>query len=159
MWSKSYLILWAVVGQGKSQSCQGWWPWVLWYWRYNDFSLSHDLTRQRDQRLMWLYRQVPIKVADHPAKFGRPRHCGSGDMILACQISMRDQRVMWLFRQELIKIGYHPVKLGGHRRCDSGVTVVLVCHVILQDLVLKRSYDFMGRVHQSKLRSCQVLWP
>ena len=31
---------------------------------------------------MWLYRQEPITVSHHPAKFGGHRHCGSGDIIL-----------------------------------------------------------------------------
>ena len=30
------------------------------------------------------------------------------------------------------------------KHCDSGVTIVLVCHMILQDLVNKVSCDFIG---------------
>ena len=36
-------------------------------------------------------------------------------------------------------------RFGGHRHCDSGDIMILVCHVILQDNVIKRSYDFIGR--------------
>ena len=48
--------------------------------RYNGFSLSRDLTRSRDQRVMWLYWQEPIKVSYHPAKFGGHWHSSSGDV-------------------------------------------------------------------------------
>ena len=43
---------------------------------YN-FSLSRDLTRPREQRVMRLYGQEPIKAI---------RHCSSGDMILVCHV-------------------------------------------------------------------------
>ena len=42
-----------------------------------DFSLSRDLTRPREQRVMRLYGQEPIKAI---------RHSGSGDMILVCHV-------------------------------------------------------------------------
>ena len=31
---------------------------------------------------MWPYRQEPIKVSYHPAKFGGHRHYGSGDIMI-----------------------------------------------------------------------------
>ena len=40
---------------------------------------------------------------------------------------------------------YHPTKFGDHRHCGNGDMMVLVCHMILQDQVMKRSCDFMGR--------------
>ena len=43
---------------------------------------------------------------------------------------------MKLYKCELIKVGYQPVKFGSHRHPDSGDTVVLICHVILQDHVI-----------------------
>ena len=43
---------------------------------------------------------------------------------------------MWLYRQESIKAIYHPSRFGGHRHCGSG-DMILVCHVILQDHVIK----------------------
>ena len=42
-------------------------------------------------------------------------------------------------------IRYYPVKFGGHRHSDSRDKVVLVCHVILQDHVIKGSCDVMRR--------------
>ena len=40
---------------------------------------------------------------------------------------------MWLNGQE----GNYPAKFGGHRQCGSGDIMVLVCHVISQDHVIK----------------------
>ena len=52
---------------------------------------------------------------------------------------------MCLCRWELVKVGYHPVKFGGHRHSDNGDIVLPVCHVILQDHMIKVSCDFIGR--------------
>ena len=41
-------------------------------------------------------------------------------------------------------VTYHPAKFGGHSSSDSGVIGNLVCHVILQDNLVKGSCDFMG---------------
>ena len=49
------------------------------------------------------------------------------------------------YRQEFIKLGYHPVKFGGHKHSDNGDIMVLVCHVISQDHVIKGLYDFEDR--------------
>ena len=38
-------------------------------------------------------------------------------------------------------VGDNPVKFGGNRHCGSGRIMVLVCHMILQDNVIKGSYD------------------
>ena len=51
---------------------------------------------------------------------------------------------MWLYRQKPIKVGQHPAKFGGQKHTDSGDVVVLVCHVIFQDQVVKGSWDFTG---------------
>ena len=42
--------------------------------------------------------------------------------------------------------------------CDSGDMIVLVCHVVSQDRVIKESMscDFWVGVRQDKLPSCQV---
>ena len=45
-------------------------------------------------------------------------------------------------------------KFGGHRQCGSE-DVIVVCHVISQDPVIKGSCDFMGR-NPSGIPSCQV---
>ena len=44
---------------------------------------------------------------------------------------------MGFYGQQPIKVGYYPAKFGGHRHNDSGDIVVLVCHVISQDNVIK----------------------
>ena len=49
------------------------------------------------------------------------------------------------YRQGLIKLGYHPVKFGGHRHSDNGDIMVLVCHVISQDHVIKGSYGILSK--------------
>ena len=40
-------------------------------------SLSRDLTRPSDQRIMLLYELEPLILSHHPTKFGGRRHCGS----------------------------------------------------------------------------------
>ena len=42
------------------------------------------------------------------------------------------------------KVSYHPVKFGGLSHSGSGFIMNLVCHVILQDHMIKESCDFMG---------------
>ena len=44
---------------------------------------------------------------------------------------------MQLYGQELIKTNYHHIKFRDHRHSGSGDMVVLVCHVILQNHVIK----------------------
>ena len=46
--------------------------------------------------------------------------------------------------QELIKVNYHLAKFGDHRHCGSEDIMILVCHMILQDHVIKGSRDFKG---------------
>ena len=41
-------------------------------------------------------------------------------------------------------LSYHPAEFGGHRHFVSGDIMILVCHVILQDHVIKGSCDFMS---------------
>ena len=42
-------------------------------------------------------------------------------------------------------MSYYAAKLGGHKDCDSGNIMVLACHMISQNHVIKGSCDFMGR--------------
>ena len=44
---------------------------------------------------------------------------------------------------EPIKVSYNPVKFGGYRDSGSGDIMVFVCHVNLQDHVIKLFYDFL----------------
>ena len=62
------------------------------------------------------------------------------------------------YELEPIKVSYHPVKLGGHRHFGSEDIMISVCHVILQDHVIKGSCDFMTGAHQNKLPFYQVCW-
>ena len=67
--------------QGRVPPCQVWWPQALWQWRHNGFSLSCDLLRPRDPRVIWLYRWGGPQR--YSAKFDLHRHRGSGDTFLA----------------------------------------------------------------------------
>ena len=40
--------------------------------------------------------------------------------------------------------------------CGSGDIMVLICHVISEDHVIKGSYEFMVGSHKDNLLSCQV---
>ena len=42
-------------------------------------------------------------------------------------------------------MSHHSAKFGGDRQSGSDNIMILVCHMILQDLVIKRSCDFMAR--------------
>ena len=46
-----------------------------------------------------------------------------------------------------IKVTYYPAKFSDYSHSDSGVIIILVCHVILQDLVIKGYCDFRGEPH------------
>ena len=53
-----------------------------------------------------------------------------------------NQRViMWHYGWELLLVSHHLVKFGGYAHCDSGGwdIIVLVCHVVLQDLLSLKS--------------------
>ena len=49
---------------------------------------------------------------------------------------------------------YHYAKFGGHSHSGSGI-MILVCHVISQDHVIKRSRNFMGGSPHGKSPPCQ----
>ena len=60
-------------------------------------------------------------------------------------------------------VSHTPAKFGGHRHHGSGDIMVLVCHVILQDLAIKGFRDFMGSslragAHLDKLPFFKVCW-
>ena len=58
--------------------------------------------------------------------------------------SPRDQSFVWDYGREPFKISHHPAKYCHHRHCDSGDIMILACHLILQDHVIKESCDFCG---------------
>ena len=41
-------------------------------------------------------------------------------------------------------MSYHPAKFGDHSHSGGGIKMIIVCHVILQEYVIKGSCDFMG---------------
>ena len=41
-------------------------------------------------------------------------------------------------------VSHQPAKFCGHGHCNSGDRIVLVCHVILQDQVIKGLGNLMG---------------
>ena len=63
---------------------------------------------------------------------------------------------MWLYGYELLTVGHHPAKFIGHGHCGKGDIVILVCHVILQDYLIKEPYDIMEGFPLGKSPSCQV---
>ena len=44
-----------------------------------------------------------------------------------------------------MKVSRHSARFGGHRHCGSGDRLVLVCHVISENHVIKGSCDFKSR--------------
>ena len=42
-------------------------------------------------------------------------------------------------------VSQHPEKFHGHRHCGSEDSMVLVCHMILKENMIKGSSDFLGR--------------
>ena len=112
-------------------------------WR---FSLSRDLLRPRDQRIMQVYECEFHIVFYHPAKFGGHSHYDNGDiMILVCHIISLDNEikgscVLWVGAPQ---DSHDPSKIGDHRYCGSG-DMLLDCHVIPQDHVIKESFEFMS---------------
>ena len=57
----------------------------------------------------------------------------------------RDQRVKQLHGWDSLKVSHYPAKFCGHRRIGIGDIMVLVCHVISNDHVIRGSSNFMGR--------------
>ena len=41
-------------------------------------------------------------------------------------------------------MSHHYAKCGGHRHCSSGDIMVLVCHVIMKDHMIKGWRNFIG---------------
>ena len=73
---------------------------------------------------MWLHEKEPLKVG-HGFNLSRDLASPSG------------QRVIWRHGLEPLKLSHHPIKFGGHNQWVSREMVVLVCHVILKDHVIK----------------------
>ena len=84
---------------------------------------------------MWFYRQEPINIGYHPAKFGGHKHCGSEDVVvLVCHVISQDHVIkseMWHFRQQPIKVGYNLTKFSDQRHCGSEDILIFICYKIL----------------------------
>ena len=120
--------------KGPCQVCQVQWPQALCQWKYNDFRLSGDLTRQCNQSLMSLYGQKPIKVSYHPAKFDdQKQYVSRNTMILVCYVISQGHVTKWSCNL-LVKIC-----------CGSEDITVIVFQVISQDHVIKRPCQLMCR--------------
>ena len=57
----------------------------------------------------------------------------------------REQRVEQHYGGKPIMVSHKPAKFGGYMHCGSEDIVILVCHVMLQDHVIKWSCDLIGR--------------
>ena len=55
----------------------------------------------------------------------------------------REQSIVSVYSWEPFKERYHAPKFCGHRQCDDGDIMVLSCHMISQDRVMKKSCDFV----------------
>ena len=85
MWLKDHVTLWVGTPHCVSPTCQFWWLVTVYV-----FSLSRDLAKLHNQRVIWLYGQEPIKVSYHPAKSGSHRLCVGDIMVLVCDIILKD---------------------------------------------------------------------
>ena len=96
----------------------------------------------------------------HLAKFGGHRHCDNeDDFSLSRDLTKsRDERSHGLYRQEPIKLSYHPAKFSGHRHWGSKDVIILLCHKISQDHMIKDDVTLHAGAHQGRLPSCQVSW-
>ena len=83
------------------------------------FSICHLTYRWSCDQSPTLQGLEPLKVNHHLAQFGAHRSSTSGDLLRSS-------------------------KFGGFRYCGNGDKTFLICPMILQDQVIKRSGDFMS---------------
>ena len=63
---------------------------------------------------------------------------------------LHDQSAMWPYGQVPIKVSYHHAKFVNHKHSGSRDTILLVCHMISQDHVIKGSLIiYVGASHRS----------
>ena len=58
---------------------------------------------------------------------------------------------MWLHGLELLKVSHPPTNFFDHKYCGGGDIMVLVCHMIFQDQIMKQSFDFVTLFFVSNL--------
>ena len=63
----------------------------------------------------------------------------------SCLARPYDESVIWLCGWGPIKEGHHPPTFSGHRYYGRGDIIILVCHVIFQDHLIKVPCDSLGR--------------
>ena len=51
----------------------------------------------------------------------------------------RDRSMMWLYGRNPLKVSHHPAKFCSHRHYGGADTMILFCHVILKDHMIKWS--------------------
>lgn len=85
----------------------------------------------RDHKVLRFYGWEFFKVSHHIANFEAARS--------------QDARTMLFYRQELLKVSYTCAKFVGHMLSGSGDIMVLHCHVISKDHVIKGSCNFMSK--------------
>ena len=51
---------------------------------------------------------------------------------------------MVAYLEEALKVSHHPLNFDFHRHCGSGDVILLVCHLISQDDMIKQERDIMG---------------
>ena len=56
-------------------------------------------------------------------------------------------------------VSHHLAKFSCHKDCGNVDIMISVCHVILQNHVIKSLYDFMGGSPHGKSPLCLVWWP
>ena len=75
-------------------------------------------------------------------------HFNSRHIIVSvCRMTLQDHinKALYDFMVWPLKTSHHPTKFGSHRFCGNGDIMILVCHSIWQDQVIKRLSDFIGK--------------
>ena len=54
----------------------------------------------------------------------------------------RDSRIKCLNRKESFNVNHQPATFGGYKHCGRRDMMILTCHVISQDYVIKGPYGF-----------------
>ena len=144
-----YMILWVEITHGKSPPSHVWCQLVHFNWRYNVFNLLRDLIKPCTWSMMWLYQWHSLL---HVITLSVLVAIG----IVAVEVEWFkvltwSRKTPWLKSNIILWVGtlmvsHHPVtKFGAHWHFGWGQKMVLVCHVIPQDYVIKWSHDFMSR--------------
>ena len=65
-------------------------------------------------------------------------------MVLVYHVTLQTDAIKDSFKiMEPIKVNYHPSMFGGHNYSGNGDIMVFVCHLTLQDHMIKALYNFM----------------